>query len=119
MPKPSKAEQQAILKRLDTFSRFTDSSVPIPFTSFRIGTEAIIGILPIIGDAVGLLLSSYVLFEAHRAGASRWVKLRILANMGIDFLGGLIPLAGDVFDAFFKANTRNTRLLREHLQKER
>lgn len=119
MPKPSKAEQQAILKRLDTFSRFTDSSVPIPFTSFRIGTEAIIGILPIVGDAVGLLLSSYVLFEAHRAGASRWVKLRILANMGIDFLGGLIPLAGDVFDAFFKANTRNTRLLREHLEKER
>ena len=88
MPKPSKAEQQAILKRLDTFSRFTDSSVPIPFTSFRIGTEAIIGILPIVGDAVGLLLSSYVLFEAHRAGASRWVKLRILANMSIDFLGG-------------------------------
>lgn len=117
-PKPSQAEQQAILARLDKFSRLTDSSVPIPFTNFRIGAEAIIGILPVIGDVAGLLLSSYVLIEAQRAGASRWVKLRIMANMGIDFLGGLVPLVGDIFDAYFKANTRNTKLLREYLEGE-
>lgn len=118
MPKPSKAEQQAILARLDKFSRLTDSSVAIPFTNFRIGAEAIIGILPVVGDLAGLLLSSYVLIEAQRAGASRWVKLRIIANMVIDFLGGLVPLVGDVFDAFFKANTRNTKLLREYLERD-
>lgn len=118
MPKPSKAEQQAILARLDKFSRLTDSSVSIPFTNFRIGAEAIIGILPVVGDAAGLLLACYVLFEAQRAGASGIVKLRILANMGIDFIGGLIPVIGDVFDAYFKANTRNTRILREYLERD-
>lgn len=116
--KPSPSEQQAILKRLDTFSRLTDSSVPIPFTGFRIGAEAIIGLIPVIGDVAGLLLSSYVLLEAHRAGASTSVKVKILANMAIDFLGGLVPVVGDIFDAYFKANTRNTNILRKHLQKQ-
>ncbi|MDO3382019.1 DUF4112 domain-containing protein [Gilvimarinus algae] len=118
MPTPSRAEQQARLARLDKFSRFTDSSLSVPFTNFRIGTEAVLGLLPVVGDLAGLLLSGYVLLEAHRAGASRRVKVRIMINMAIDFLGGLIPIAGDVFDAFFKANTRNTKLLREYLQQQ-
>ncbi|MDO3387169.1 DUF4112 domain-containing protein [Gilvimarinus sp. SDUM040013] len=116
MPRPSKVEQQAILARLDTFSRLTDSSVPIPFTRFSVGLEAIIGLIPVIGDLAGLLLASYVLIEAQRAGATRTVKLRILANIAIDFFGGLIPVVGDVFDAFYKANTRNTKLVREFLE---
>jgi hypothetical protein len=66
----------------------------------------------------GLVLASYVLVEAQRAGASKTVKLRMLRNMGIDFLGGLLPVVGDAFDAVYKANTRNTRLLRNYLEKE-
>ena len=74
--------------------------------------------LPVVGDAVGLVLAGYVLVEAQRAGASKDVKLRMLRNMGIDFLGGLLPVIGDGFDAVYKANTRNTRLLRNYLEKE-
>ncbi|UTF59133.1 DUF4112 domain-containing protein [Gilvimarinus sp. DA14] len=112
-----RAEQQAILARLDKFSRLMDSSVRVPFIGFRVGFEAIIGLVPFIGDFAGLLLSSYVLLEAQRAGASTGVKVKIAANMAIDFVGGLVPLVGDIFDAYFKANTRNTKILREHLQK--
>ncbi|TNE82322.1 MAG: DUF4112 domain-containing protein [Gammaproteobacteria bacterium] len=118
MSKPSEAKQRAILKRLDKFSRFTDSSIGIPFTKFQIGAEAIIGLLPVIGDMAGLVLSCYVLVEAQRAGASRAVKLRMLRNMGIDFLGGLLPVFGDAFDAIYKANTRNTRLLKNYLEEQ-
>ena len=118
MTKPTEARQRAILKRLDKFSRFTDNSISIPFTPFKIGAEAVIGLLPVVGDAVGLVLASYVLIEAQRAGASKKVKLRMLRNMGIDFLGGLLPVVGDAFDAVYKANTRNTRLLRNYLEKE-
>lgn len=112
------ARQRAILKRLDKFSRFTDSSIGIPFTRFQIGAEAIIGLLPVVGDAAGLVLSGYVLLEAQRAGASREVKLKMLRNMGIDFVGGLLPVFGDAFDAIYKANTRNTRLLRNYLEEQ-
>lgn len=118
MTKPSEARQRAILERLDKFSRFTDSSIGIPFTKFKIGAEAVIGLLPVVGDMAGLVLSGYVLVEAQRAGASKDVKLQMLRNMGIDFLGGLMPVVGDAFDAIFKANTRNTRLLRNYLEEQ-
>lgn len=118
MTTPSEARQRAILNRLDRFSRLMDSSIGLPFTRFRIGIEAIIGLLPVVGDMAGLILSGYVLVEARRAGASKAVKLRMFRNMVIDFLGGLLPVVGDAFDAVYKANTRNTRLLRNYLEKE-
>lgn len=118
MVKPTEAQQLAILERLDKFSRFTDSSISIPFTRVTIGADAIIGLLPVVGDFAGLVFSGYVLIEAQRAGASKDVKLRMLRNMGIDFLGGLLPVVGDGFDAIYKANTRNTRLLRNYLEKQ-
>ena len=64
MANPSKAQQEAALARLEKFSRFTDSSIGIPFTKFQIGAEAIIGLVPIVGDAAGLGLGSYVVVEA-------------------------------------------------------
>ena len=66
--KPSVAEQRAILARLEKFSRFTDNSIALPFTRFRIGVEPLIGLVPGIGDFAGLAMSCYVLFEAQRAG---------------------------------------------------
>lgn len=108
-------EHQTTLKRLERFSRFTDSSIGIPFTKFKFGVESLIGLLPVIGDLAGLILSGYVLIEAQRLGVSKRVKSRIIINMLIDFVGGLIPFFGDIFDAMLKANTRNTRILKKHL----
>lgn len=116
--RPSETEQRAILKRLDKFSRFTDSSIGLPFTRFKIGVEPIIGLVPGIGDLIGLAMSGYVLLEAQRAGASKELKRKMLRNISIDFIGGLLPVFGDAFDAVYKANTRNTRLLRHYLQQQ-
>jgi hypothetical protein len=111
----SQTEYKATIKRLEEFSRFTDGSIGIPFTKFKFGVESLIGLLPVIGDLAGLILSGYVLIEAQRLGVSKRVKSRIIINMLIDFVGGLIPFFGDIFDAMFKANTRNTRILKKHL----
>jgi len=118
MDDQKRLRQQATLERLDRFSRFTDSSIRIPFTRFEFGAEALIGLLPVVGDAAGLVLSGYVLLEAQRAGVSGATKRRMLRNMLIDFVGGLVPVIGDAFDAIFKANTRNTRLVRRDLLKQ-
>ncbi|MGB3597831.1 MAG: DUF4112 domain-containing protein, partial [Pseudomonas neustonica] len=85
---------------------------------FKIGLEAVIGLLPVVGDFVGLVLSGYVLFEAQRAGASKDLRRRMLRNIVVDFVGGLVPVVGDAFDAIFKANTRNTRLLKNYLEEQ-
>lgn len=119
MPTPaSQEEKRAALARLNRFSQIADNAIGIPFTRFRIGLEAIIGLVPVLGDLAGLIISSYVLLEAQRAGASTQVKQRMVRNMLIDFFGGLVPIVGDVFDFAWKANVRNTQLLRKHLETE-
>lgn len=112
----SSTEQRASLARLERFSKVTDSSFRIPLTRIRFGVESVIGLVPVAGDIAGLLLASYVLVEAHRAGADKSVKFKIVRNMAIDFAGGLLPVVGDAFDVIFKANTRNTALLRHYLE---
>lgn len=114
----SREQQQAALARLERFSRLADNAIKIPFTRFRIGLEPIIGMIPVLGDFVGLILSGYVLLEAQRAGATSDLKLRMFKNMLIDFFGGLIPVFGDAFDFVWKANARNTMLLRDYLEAE-
>ncbi|MFL1454829.1 DUF4112 domain-containing protein [Marinobacter sp. GN3S48] len=113
-----KARQQATLVRLDKFSRITDTAIRIPFTRIRLGLDPIIGLLPVVGDLIGLVLSLYVLVEAQRAGASKRVKAHMVKNMLIETFGGMVPVVGDAFDIVYKANTRNTRLLREYLEQE-
>ena len=114
----SQDDKQAALARLNRFSQVADNAIVIPFTRFRIGLEPIIGLVPVLGDLAGLLMSCYVLLEAHRAGASARVKQQMVRNMLIDFFGGLVPVVGDIFDFAWKANVRNTQLLREHLETE-
>lgn len=111
-------QREATLRRLERFSTVMDSAVCIPFTRINVGVEGVIGLIPVIGDAAGLLLSGYVLTEAHRAGASRRVKAHMVKNIAIDAVVGSIPLLGDAFDVFYKANIRNTRLLREELERD-
>lgn len=106
------------LTRLDRFSRWTDSQIRIPFTNIRFGLDPLIGLIPVAGDFAGLILSLYVLFEARKIGASPSIKRKMIRNMLIELILGMIPVLGDAFDVVFKANTRNTDLLRRHLYKQ-
>lgn len=98
-------------RKLERLAWLLDSSIPIPGTRFSIGLDALIGLVPFLGDLVGVLLSSYIVGEAARLGASRSVLARMVFNVAVEGLVGLVPLAGDVFDAAWKANQRNVRLL--------
>ena len=98
-------------RKLGKLAWLLDSSIPIPGTRFTIGLEALIGLLPFIGDLVGVALSSYILSEASRIGVPKSVLLRMAFNVALEGVVGMVPLAGDVFDAAFKANQRNVRLL--------
>lgn len=102
------AEQR---KRLAQIAWLLDASIRVPGTNFRIGLDPLIGLFPVLGDILGMLLSSYIVLSAARLGAPRSVVLRMLVNLGIEGVVGAIPLAGDVFDAAWKANQRNVRLL--------
>ena len=108
---------QRTQERLRRIAWLLDSSIRVPGTNFRIGVDALIGLFPVLGDLLGVLLSSYIVVSAARLGAPRPVLLRMLANLGIEGVVGSIPLVGDVFDAVWKANQRNVRLLDTWLER--
>lgn len=103
--------------RLQRLAWLLDSSIPIPGTSFSVGLDALIGLFPFVGDLVGVLLSGYIIKEAAALGASKSVLARMTFNVALEGLVGMIPLAGDLFDAAFKANQRNVRLLNAYLDR--
>ena len=98
------------LRRLRQLAWLLDNSIPLP-GGYRIGLDPIIGLVPGIGDAIGALLSAYIVNEARRFGAPRSILLRMLGNVVVETVVGAIPFAGDLFDAGFKANSRNLALL--------
>jgi hypothetical protein len=104
-----------VRRRLNRLAWLLDSSIPIPGTRFSVGIDALIGLVPFIGDIAGVLLSSTILIEAARLGAGRSVLARMALNVALEGLAGVVPFAGDVFDAAWKANQRNVRLLNQWL----
>jgi hypothetical protein len=91
-----------------------DESIPIPGTGRRIGIDALIGLVPGLGDIASGALSVLVVARAAQARVPRIVLARMLLNLGVDVTVGAIPVLGDAFDLFWKANTRNARLLRRY-----
>lgn len=92
-----------------------DAAFRIPGTQQRIGVDALIGLVPGIGDTVGALLSTYIIVAAARGGASVWTVARMLGNVAVETTLGAVPIVGDLFDAAFKANLRNVALLADTL----
>jgi hypothetical protein len=115
--KASGLDRADALRRLEILAQLMDNAFLIPGLNRRVGLDAIIGLVPGIGDAVTTLVQSYVIWEARRLGAPKTLIARMVGNVALDGLVGLIPFAGDAFDAVFKANIRNVRLLREYLAK--
>jgi hypothetical protein len=110
-------DARATRERVRRLAWLLDSSIPIPGTGFSIGLDALIGLFPVVGDVAGVLLSSYILREAARLGVPKSTLVRMALNVGIEGALGTIPLAGDVFDAAWKANQRNARLLDAWLER--
>ena len=112
----SDAEREKVLARLDALSRVTDTAFRVPFTRIRFGWDALIGLVPVVGDAISALLSLYLVWQAWRLKVGMGLIARMLLNVLIDFLIGLFPMVGDAADALFKVNLRNVHLLRDHLR---
>jgi hypothetical protein len=95
-----------------------DTAFLIPGTNIRFGLDALIGLVPGIGDAVTTAMSLFIVHEAHQLGAPAHTIARMLGNVAIDGVVGAVPLVGDAFDVMWRSNRRNMRLLREWLDKE-
>jgi hypothetical protein len=100
--------------RLDGVRRVAhllDEAFEIPGTGFRVGIDPIVGLVPGLGDLLPAIVGGYAIWVAWRLGAPTSLLVRMAANVGLDALAGSVPLAGDLFDAAWKPNLRNVRLV--------
>ncbi|MGN6185842.1 MAG: DUF4112 domain-containing protein [Thermoanaerobaculia bacterium] len=102
------------LVALRRFAYWMDEAFVLPGTRIRVGLDALIGLIPGIGDVIGALLSTWILVGALRHRVPAWVIARMIANIVIDLLFGAVPVAGDVFDFLYEENVKNMRLLEKH-----
>jgi hypothetical protein len=91
-----------------------DNSIPIPGTGRRIGLDALVGLVPGLGDVLSGGIGLFVVLRGAQLGVPRVVLARMLANVAVDFVIGAIPVIGDAFDLWFKANIRNVALIRRY-----
>ena len=110
MNKEIKEEKLIRLKRL---SERLDDTFTIPGTKYKIGIEALIGAVPIIGDLIGGILASYIMYSGMKMGAPPQIIARMAVNIAIDFAIGSIPIIGDLFDLVWKANRKNVELIED------
>jgi hypothetical protein len=105
----------ARLARLRRLAWLIDGAFQLPGTKFRFGLNSIIGLLPVGGDALLGAISLYIIYEAHRLGVPKAKLAQMVANVGMEVLGGSVPILGDVFDMALKANLRNLRIIEDHI----
>jgi hypothetical protein len=107
----------AVRLRIEAMERLLEGIAVIPGTRRRIGLDALLGLVPVVGDVASAALGAYIVWEAGNLGLSRWQRARMMANIGLDTAIGAIPLVGDLFDLAFRSNSRNLKLIRRHLDR--
>jgi hypothetical protein len=112
-------EYLRLLDRLDRTAALLDSRFCVPYTRVRFGWDAIIGLLPVVGDIATAAVSLHLVHCAHTLGADGRLASRMVVNVLVDASLGFIPIIGTIFDVFFRANERNLQLLIDHIERHR
>jgi len=89
----------------------------IPGINRRVGLDALLGLVPVVGDLIAAALGAWIVWEARNLGMSRFQLARMSARVGFDALLGVIPVIGDAADFFYRSNTLNLKAIKRHLDK--
>ena len=114
---PLGRDATSVRQRVDAVERLLERAFTVPGVNRPIGLDAIVGLVPVAGDAIGALMGLYLVWEARNIGMSKWQVGWMLGRVGLDTALGAIPFAGDVFDFVYRANSRNLKAIRRHLDK--
>ncbi|MDT7527650.1 DUF4112 domain-containing protein [Sphingopyxis sp. SE2] len=113
----NRTDPAALRKRVETLEILLERSFVIPGINRPVGLDAIVGLVPVVGDVIAATMGAYLIWEARNLGMPKWKIWRMIGNLGVDTALGAVPLVGDVFDFFFRSNTRNLKIIKKHLDK--
>jgi hypothetical protein len=114
---PIGRDPASVRQRLEAMEQLLERAFVVPGTNYRVGLDAVVGLVPVVGDLVTTAMGAWLVWEARNLGMSKIHLLRMGGNVGLDALIGAIPLVGDAFDFVFRSNTRNIRILKRWLDK--
>jgi hypothetical protein len=114
---PLGTDALSVRLRVEALEKLLEGVFVIPGINRRVGLDAIVGLLPVAGDAITAAMGLYLVWEARNLGMPRWQLWRMAGHVGVDTLLGAVPLAGDLFDLLYRSNTRNLKIIKRHLDK--
>ena len=114
---PIGRDPASVRRRIEAMETLLERAVVLPGTKLRVGFDAIVGLIPVVGDLIAAGMGAWLLWEAKNLGMSRWHLTRMSGNLAFDTVIGFIPLVGDAFDLAFRSNTRNLRIVKRWLDK--
>ena len=114
---PTGTDPVSIRKRIEAIEMLLERSFTVPGTNYRVGLDAMVGLVPVLGDVVTTVMGAYLVWEANNLGMPKWKLWRMAGNVGFDTLLGLVPVVGDAADFVFRSNSRNLRIVKKHLDK--
>jgi hypothetical protein len=114
---PTGTDPASVRRRREAAEKLLEHGFRVPGIGYEFGLDAIVGLIPVIGDFVGAAFGAYLVWEARNLGMPKWELWRMAGNVGFDTAVGFVPFAGDVFDFVFRSNTRNLRVVKRHLDK--
>lgn len=107
----------SIRRRIEAMEKLLENSLVIPGINYRVGIDAVVGLIPVIGDFIAAAMGMYIVWEAKNLGLPKWKLWRMTGNVAFDTALGAVPLVGDAFDLVFRSNTRNLKIVKRHLDK--
>ena len=114
---PLGTDPHSVRRRVESLEQLLEGLFKVPVLGQRIGLDAVLGLVPVVGDAITAMMGLYLVWEARNLGMPRWQLWRMAGNVGIDTLVGAVPVAGDLFDLLYRSNTKNLKIIRKHLDK--
>jgi hypothetical protein len=114
---PIGRDPASVRRRLEAMEMVLERAVVLPGTNYRIGLDAIAGLIPVVGDVITASMGAWLVWEARNLGMSKFQLVRMAGNVAMDTAVGAIPLLGDAFDFAFRSNSRNLRILKRYLDK--
>ncbi|MBP6362412.1 MAG: DUF4112 domain-containing protein [Novosphingobium sp.] len=114
---PLGTDPASVRQRIEGLERLLEGMIEVPGLGRKVGLDALLGLVPVAGDAIAAALGLYLVWEARNLGMPRWQLWRMAGNVGVDTLIGAVPLAGDLFDFLYRSNTRNLKIVLKHLDK--
>ena len=114
---PIGRDPASVRRRLEAMETMLERAFTIPGINRQVGVDAIVGLIPVVGDLVTTAMGAWLIWEGRNLGMSKFHLARMAGNVGVDTLIGAIPFAGDLFDFVFRSNSRNLRIIKRWLDK--